>query len=107
MALRIDGLVAASVAFEHDDPSTGSRYQVFEPMREFIFLQAGSEGVAALRVAHARAVAAWAAGLDPKAGLDGVRAEWGNLLRALASGADPALPGVAPQLAIDTVLCVR
>ena len=107
VALRIDGLVSASVTFEHHEAGAGSRYQVFEPMREFIFLQAGAEGLADLRAAHARAVAAWAAGLDPQAGLGAVRAEWGNLLRALSSGADLAVPGATPQQAIDTVLDLR
>ena len=106
-ALRVDGLIAASVAYEHSDRWGGSRYEVFEPMREFIFLQAGAAGVAQLRAAHALAVAAWAARLDPNSGLAALRAEWGNLLRALASAADPAVPAAPPQRAIDTVLLLR
>jgi predicted ATPase len=106
-ALRVDGLVAASVAYEHSDRWGGGRYQVFEPMREFIFLQAGAPGVAQLRAAHAQAVAAWAAAHGAHQGQAALRAEWGNLLRALATGADAAVPAAPPQQAIDTVLLLR
>jgi len=115
-ALQVDNLVSASVAYQRGDaqgdgqgdgPGSGpgnGRYWAFEPMREFVFLQATPVGVAALRARHARAIADWAAGLDVQAGLRALRQEWPNLLRALASGADPALPEASPQQAIDTAL---
>ena len=106
-ALQVDGLVSASVAYPSTDADGSSRFQVFEPMREFVFLQAGPLGLALLRAAQAQAVAAWAGGLGPQPEMRAVQAEWGNLLRALASGADADVPGASPQQAIDTLLAVR
>ena len=111
-ALQVDNLVAASVAYQRgdaqgdaqDDGQGIGRYWAFEPMREFVFLQASPAGVAVLRARHAKGMADWAAGLGVQAGLRALRQEWPNLLRALASGADPALPQASPQQAIDTAL---
>ena len=106
-ALLADSLVAASVAYARPDAQGDTRYGVFEPMREFIFVQASPAGVALLRARHAAAVAGWAASLGEKATLRAVRAEWTNLQRALASGADTAVPGASPEQAIDTCLILR
>lgn len=106
-ALLADSLVAASVAYERSDAQGASRYWAFEPMREFVFVQAAPAGVAALRARHAGAVAAWATGLGVQAGLRAVRQEWPNLLRALASGADPAVPAASAEQTIDTCLILR
>ena len=106
-ALLADSLVAASVAYARPDALGDTRYGVFEPMREFVFVQATPAGVALLRARHSQAVARWAASLGEKADLRSVRAEWTNLLRALASGADPAVPGASPEQAIDTCLILR
>ncbi len=106
-AARVDNLVAASVAYVRHDAQGASRYAVFEPMLEFVFLQAGPAGVARLRARHARGVARWAESLGEHAKLPVVRAEWANLLRAVASGADPAVPAAHPGQAIDTVLALR
>lgn len=105
-ALLVDGLVSSSVAYQRVDKSGSSRYQVFEPMRELVFVQAGADGLAALRAHHASAVATWAgkAGADPDLGV--VRGEWANLMRALASAATAANAATAQQ-AIDTVLALR
>lgn len=107
LALLMDNLLAASVAYRRDGPEGASRFHAFELMREFVFHERGSAGVAGLRVRHALGVAAWAAGLGREPALPEVQAEWPNLLRAMASAADPAVPGVSPQLAIDTVLSAR
>ena len=106
-ALLADSLVAASVAHARPDVGGDIRYGVFEPMREFVFVQATPAGVALLRAGHAQAVAGWATGLGEMAAPRALSAEWTNLLRALASGADPAVPGASPQQAVDTCLAVR
>ena len=106
-AVRVDGLVAASVAYAYNDARGSGRYQAFEPMREFVFLRAGRQGLAQLRTVHAHALALWAASLGELPTLLAVRAEWSNLLRALASGADLAVPAASAQQAIDTVLALR
>ena len=106
-AVLADQLVAASVAYMRADARGASRYAVFEPMREFVFVQAAAAGVARLRARHAQAVADWATSLGDGAAVAAVAAEWPNLLRAVASGADPAMPGASPQQAIDTCLALR
>ena len=117
-ALALHELVAASVVYLRADATGVSRYLVFEPMREFIFMQAGAARTAVLRAQHAAAVARWAAATgvargdgDPALGteptLEVARAEWGNLVRALQSGADPDVPAAAPQQALETVLHLR
>ncbi|MDP3224770.1 MAG: NACHT domain-containing protein [Rubrivivax sp.] len=106
-ALRADALVAASVVYPRTDAHGSHRYQVFEPMREFVFLQAGPGGLAKLRAAHAQAMAQWAAALAPQDAMAAARADWGNVMRALASAADEALPGANPAQAIDMLWAIR
>ena len=106
-ALLADSLVAASVAHAQPDAEGDTRYGVFEPMREFVFVQAQPAGVALLRARHAQAVAGWANSLGDMAALRALSAEWTNVLRALASGADPAVPGASPQQAVDTCLALH
>jgi len=106
-ALRVDELVCASVAYRSAGPADASRYEVFEPMREFVFLQAAPPGQALLRANQARAVHDWAQAAGPAADLMAVRAEWANLLRALASAADAQVPGASARQALDTVLALR
>ena len=106
-AVLADQLVAASVTHARTDTQGASRYAVYEPMREYVFVQAAVGGVAQLRARHARAVADWATGLGDGATLPAVAAEWPNLLRALSSGASPAVPQASPQQAVDTCLALR
>jgi predicted ATPase len=106
-AVRVEELVAASVAYQRADPAGASRYEVFEPMREFVFLRAAAAGAARLRAEQARAVHDWAHAVGPAADLLAVRAEWANLLRGLASAADAQVPGASASQAIDTVLALR
>lgn len=106
-ARRVDELVAASVAYQRPGPADASRYEVFEPMREFVFLQAALPGQALLRANQARAVHDWAQEAGPAADLIAVRAEWANLLRALASAADDQVPGASARQGLETVLALR
>lgn len=106
-ARRVDELVAASVAYQRPSPAGASRYEVFEPMREFVFLQAATPGQALLRAHQARAVHDWAQTAGPAADLIAVRAEWANLLRALASAADSQVPGASARQGLETVLALR
>ncbi len=106
-ARMADQLLAASVAYRREGPDGASRFHVFEPMREFVFHEAGPAGVAQLRARHAAAVAAWAAALGREPDLPAVRTEWPNVLRAFGSAADPAVPAATPEQAIDTVLAAR
>ena len=106
-ARRVDELVAASVAYQRPGPAGASRYEVFEPMREFVFLQAATPGQALLRAHQARAVHDWAQVAGPAADLIAVRAEWANLLRALASAADAQVPGASAHQGLETVLALR
>jgi tetratricopeptide (TPR) repeat protein len=107
VAARVDTLVAASVAYQRADAQGSSRFYVFEPMREFVFVHVGAAGLAQLRSAHARAMAQWAATLGREPLLAQVRAEIPNLMRALASASDPAVPAATPQQAINTLLAAR
>ena len=100
-ALLVDALVAASVAYTSTDLHGSHRYAVFEPMREFVFMQLGPAGVAALQARHARAVAAWAGAQRERAALPAVRSDWANLLRALATGAQAALDQTGALTALD------
>ena len=106
-AVTVDNLLAASVAYRRDGPGGASRFHAFEPMREFVFHQAGPAGVAQLRARHAHAVAAWAAGLGREPDLPAVQAEWPNVLRAMGTAAEKAVPGAPPEQAIDTALAAR
>lgn len=106
-AVTVDNLLAASVAYRREGPGGDSRFHAFEPMREFVFHQAGPGGVAQLRAGHAQAVAVWAAGLGREPDLPAVQAEWPNVLRAIGTAADTAVPGALPQRAIDTALAAR
>ena len=106
-ALGVDGLLSASVAYRQEGPDGASRFHAFEPMREFVLRQAGPAGVAQLRGAHARALAAWVLALGPDPAPQLIRSETPNLWRALASGADLALSEASPEQAIDTVLTAR
>ena len=106
-ALLADQLVGASVAYAGADAQGLHCYNVFEPMREFVWLQLDGASVAGLRGRHARAVAAWAADLGTWPALPPVRSEWANVLRALSSGVDPAVPLATPEQAIDTALSLR
>ncbi len=106
-AVTVDKLVAASVAYRREGPDGASRFHAFEPMREFVFHEAGAEGVMQLRVRHAAAMSAWAAALGREPALPVVQAEWPNVLRAFGTAADPAVPGASPEQAIDTVLAAR
>ncbi len=107
LALSVDELLASSVAYRSESAAGHSRYHAFEAMREFVFHQAGADGVTRLRAQHARAVAAWAATLGHEPDLALARAEWPNLLRALAQGAEPAAKPADAEQAIHTVLAAR
>jgi len=106
-ALLVDELVAASVAYRRESAAGASRYHAFEPMREYVFHDTGAAGLARLRARHAQSVALWATALGTEPALDLTSAEWPNLTRALASGADADLPGASAEQAIDTTLAAR
>jgi predicted ATPase len=106
-AVRVDALVASSVAYQRLGHDGDSRFHVFEPMREFVFAHVGPQGISGLRAEHAQAVARWANGLGREPRLDAVAAEWPNLLRAWTSASDPEVPGASAEQAINTVLAAR
>lgn len=101
--LLLDALVSASVVYRRETAAGLSRFHIFEPMRDFVAHEQGA-GMALLRARHAAAVAAWAAGLGREPPLAQTWAEWPNLARALASAADPAVPGASAEQGINSAL---
>ncbi len=104
-AARVDELVGSSVAYLLADEPGPARYRIAEPMREFTLAEIGPAGRARWRAAHAQALAQWAATLGREPDLAAVRAEWSNLMAAIAAAA--LLGPAGAQRAIDTVLDAR
>ncbi|MEO8123674.1 MAG: NB-ARC domain-containing protein [Burkholderiales bacterium] len=87
VALRLDELVASSVAYVSEDSAGATRYHPFEPVREYTLMNLGAADAARLRAAHQRWVCGWAAALGKAPPLAALHEELPNLLAALAEAA--------------------
>ena len=101
VAVGLDDLVAASVAFVQDNPGRPARYHAFEPVREYALALLGDARRSALRRQHLQALLLWASGLGESPALDAFRDEIPNLLVALGTAQSCGQPLLAVQLALD------
>lgn len=86
-AALLDELVASSVVRVSESASGSTRYQTFEPVREYALMQLDAAESDRLGQAHLRWVGVWAASLGVAPALDAFRDELPNVLAALAEAA--------------------
>lgn len=97
----LDELVASSVAYAAESQSGVTRYQPFEPIREYALMHLGEADADRLRAAHLRWVGDWAAALGAAPSLEAFREELPNLLGALAEAAQRCDPAAAISIVLD------
>jgi tetratricopeptide (TPR) repeat protein len=101
VAELLDELVASSVAYVSESRAGATRYQPFEPVREYALMNLDDADAVRLRAAHLRWICDWAAALGMTPSLEAFREEVPNLRTALAEAAQRDERDAAIRIVLD------